>query len=126
MAPDGAKEYRQACAIIERLFKKLTVQCPGIEDTPFLRTGEAWFVWGLFTAMTGSDHRSETLLRTYLHNKHGLRHADAAAHARCIAVTTNLNSPLFHGVSRCGSDAYRNNDDTQLVHVAHMMLKAWR
>lgn len=121
---DGAEEYRQAVAIVERLFKQTSIQCPDIEDTPFSRTAEAWFVWGLFTAMTGSDQHSETLLRIYLHKKHGLSYADAAVHARCIGNTANLDSPLFHAVARCGSDAYRDNNDTQLVEIVQMMLKA--
>lgn len=121
---DGAKKCRQAGAIVERLLKKVIVQCPGIEDTPFLKTGEAWFVWGLFTAMTSSDQRSESLLRTYLHNKHGLSDVDAAAHARCIAHAASLNSPLFNAVSHCGNVAYQENDDEQLVRIAQTVLRA--
>ncbi|WP_133624445.1 hypothetical protein [Phyllobacterium brassicacearum] len=119
---DDSTEYHQACGIVERQFLKLTSLCPGIATAPFMKAGEAMFMWGVFSAMTGSDERSEKLLTTYLHRHAGVDYDLSVEQAHLTASTARM-TPLLREISRCGEFAYRENDDELFVHIAQLFLK---
>lgn len=119
---EESKEYHQACDIAERQLKKLISRCPGIETAPFMKAGETMFMWGVFSAMTGSDERSEKLLTTYLHRHAGVDYDLSAEQAKLTASTARM-TPLLREIARCGEYAYRKNDDEQFIHIAQLMLR---
>jgi hypothetical protein len=119
---EESNEYRQACAIAERQQKTLISLCPDIETAPFMRAGETMFMWGVFSAMTGSEERSEKLLTTYLYRHSGVDYDLSAEQAELTASTARM-TPLLREIARCGEYAYRKNDDEQFIHIAQLMLR---
>jgi hypothetical protein len=116
-----AMAYRQACAIIERQFQKLTALCPGIETAQFMQAGETIFMWGVFSAMTGSDKRSRKLLANYLHKHAKMAYNLSEAHATRTAAASKWD-PMVKEISDRGRQAYRDRDDEHLVRIAPYLL----
>jgi hypothetical protein len=118
-----AKAYREACAIVERQLQKLTEFCPGIETARFIQAGETIFMWGVFSAMTGSDKRSRKLLANFLHRHAKMDYNLSEAHATRTAAASKWD-PMVKEISDRGRQAYRDHDDEHLIRIAPYLL-AW-
>lgn len=117
-----AKAYRQACAIVERQFRKLNEVCPGIESAHLVQAGETMFMWGLFSEMTGDDARSRKLLAKYLREYAKMDSELSECHAELTASAAKWND-LVKEVSDRGRQAYTKNDDDHLGRIALFLLE---
>jgi hypothetical protein len=116
-----AKAYRDACAIIERQFQKLTMLRPGMETAQFMQVGETIFLWGVFSTMTGSYKRSRKLLANYLHRHNKMAYNSSESYATRTAAASKWD-PMVREIADRGRRACRDRNDEHLVRIAPYLL----
>ena len=86
-----------------------------------LQTGETWFVWGFYSAMTNDIERRKRLLATYINEKY----ADGKNSEHRVDEIANLaeeENRLFAAIAAAGSQAYRDGGDGHLASIATIFL----
>ncbi len=90
-----------------------------------MQTGETWFVWGFFSAMTNDIERRKRLLVTYINTKYadgqnGEQRVDE------IAKIAEEENRLFDAIAAAGRQAYREGGDAHLATIATIFLNVIR
>jgi hypothetical protein len=90
-----------------------------------MQTGETWFVWGFYSAMTDDIERRKRLLVTYLNTKyaHG---QNSEQRVDEIAKITEEGNRLFDAIAAAGRQAYREGGDGHLANIATIFLNVMR
>jgi hypothetical protein len=90
-----------------------------------MQTGETWFVWGFYSAMTDDIERRKRLLASYLNTKyaHGQNNEQRVDE---IAKTAEEENRLFDAIAAAGRQAYREGGDGHLASIATIFLNVIR
>lgn len=88
-----------------------------------MQIGETWFVWGIFSAITGDRPRQQKLLADYLTRKIRPR-GDIAKIVRDTLALDSEGNQLFNAISTAGRQAYHEDGDHHLSKIAAIFLNA--
>ncbi|MGH7004448.1 MAG: hypothetical protein ACREIP_10920 [Alphaproteobacteria bacterium] len=95
-----------------------------ISDNDML-TGETWFIWGFYSAMTDDVEHRKRLLAAHLNRKYG-QDQDNARRVEEIARMAGEENRLFDAVAAAGRQAYREGGDGHLANIATIFLNVIR
>jgi hypothetical protein len=87
-------------------------------------TGEAWFVWGFYSAMTDDIERRKRLMTTYLYTKYAYENSEQRVDE--IARMGEARNGLFDAIVAAGRQAYREGGDGHLTSIATIFLNVIR
>lgn len=90
-----------------------------------MQTGEAWFVWGFYSAMTDDPERRKRLMVAYL-NARFAGEQNSERRLNEIAKMTAEENRLFEAVAAAGRQAYREGGDGHLANIATIFLNVIR
>jgi hypothetical protein len=90
-----------------------------------MQTGETWFVWGFFSAMTDDIERRKRLLMTYLNRKYP-DGGNKKQRMDEIVKTAQEENRLFDAIVAAGHQAYREGGDGHLASIATIFLNVIR
>ncbi|PSH65186.1 hypothetical protein CU103_09210 [Phyllobacterium sophorae] len=90
-----------------------------------MQTGETWFVWGFYSAMTDDIERRRRLLVTHL-NKEFPHGQDNKQRVDEIVKTADEENRLFDAIAAAGRQAYREGGDSHLASIATIFLNVIR
>jgi len=90
-----------------------------------MKTGETWFVWGFYSAMTHDAERRKRLLVTYLKKKYP-QSENSEQFVEAIAKTSTEENRLFEVIAAAGRQAYRDGGDSHLASIATIFLNVTR
>jgi hypothetical protein len=90
-----------------------------------MQTGETWFVWGFYGAMTDDIERRRRLLVAYVNNKY----TDGKSSEQLfdeISKAAQEGNRLFDAIAAAGGQAYREGGDGHLANIATIFLNVGR
>ena len=90
-----------------------------------MQTGETWFVWGFYGAMTDDIERRKRLLAAYLSTKFA-DGRDSAQRVDEVARIAREENRLFDAIAAAGGQAYREGGDGHLTNIATIFLNVGR
>ncbi|UXN60380.1 hypothetical protein [Phyllobacterium zundukense] len=90
-----------------------------------MQTGETWFVWGFYGAMTDDIERRKRLLAAYVNTKFVDRKNSQQVFDE-ISKATQEGNRLFDAISAAGGQAYREGGDGHLANIATIFLNVSR
>lgn len=90
-----------------------------------MQTGETWFVWGFYSAMTDDVERRKRLLMAYLNRKYA-QWQNNEQRVDEIAKLAGEENRLFDAIAAAGRQAYREGGDSHLANIATIFLNVIR
>jgi hypothetical protein len=89
-----------------------------------MQTGETWFVWGFYGAMTDDIERRKRLLAAYVNTKY----ADGKNSQQLFDEISKAaeGNRLFDAIAAAGGQAYREGGDGHLANIATIFLNVSR
>lgn len=90
-----------------------------------MQTGETWFLWGFYSAMTNDKEYRKRLLVAHLDNRYGSS-SDNEQQVAEIAKVADQENRLFDAVAAAGRQAYHEGGDGHLANIATIFLNVIR
>lgn len=88
-----------------------------------MQTGETWFVWGFYSAMTDDAEHRKRLLLAHLTRKYG---PGQEQRVEDVLRTAEEDNRLFDAIAAAGRQAYREGGDGHLANIASIFLNVIR
>ncbi|EJN02168.1 hypothetical protein [Phyllobacterium sp. YR531] len=90
-----------------------------------MQTGETWFLWGFYSAMTSDIEGRKNLLLAHLNNQYGASENNEHQVAE-IAKLADQENRLFDVIAAAGRQAYHEGGDSHLANIASIFLNVIR
>jgi hypothetical protein len=129
MTPASSKTDSEAYELASRTADAQRARLPDwqrnqISDAD-MQTGETWFVWGFYGAMTDDMERRKRLLISYVNTKFaGAKNGQQLFDE--IAKATQEENRLLDAIAAAGGQAYREGGDGHLANIATIFLNVGR
>lgn len=91
-----------------------------------MQTGETWFVWGFYSAMTNDIEHRKRLLAAYINTKYAHQHNNSEQVVDQVAKLAEEENHLFDAIAAAGRQAFREGGDGHLSSIATIFLNMIR